>query len=73
VCTTSTEVDGFGVKDMAEMLQKSQLQQMGEITHSKRVDRAKCGGCNPLLLPGRHLEVWSTASMGGCLSGEDLA
>lgn len=73
VCATSAKADGFGVKDVAEMLHKSQLQLMGEIPHPKRVDKVKCGGCNPLLLPVRHPEVWTTASMGRCLSGEDLA
>lgn len=73
VRATSAKADGFGVKDAAEMLQKSQLQLLGEIPYPKRVDKAKCGGCDPLRLPGCHPEVWSTASMGRCSSEEDLA
>ena len=70
---TLAKVDGFGVKDVAEMFQKSQLQLMGEMPHPKRVDKAKRGGYKPLLLPSCHPEVWPAASMGRCSGGEDLA
>ena len=54
---TYAKVDGFGVKDVAEMLQKSLLQLMGEMPHPKWVDKTNI---KRPLVKRSHLLRWNT-------------